>query len=66
MGAWPPCSTPELKLGPVAEREPPGPGQPLRLLFMGRIMTYKALPLFLDTVDILRSKCIAVEGDPAG
>ena len=52
---------PELTFGPVTQRHPPVNGAPLRLLFMGRIMAYKALPLFLDAVDILRGKGIAVE-----
>ena len=33
---------------------------PLRLLFLGRIMPYKGLGLFLDAVDILRAQGIAV------
>jgi glycosyltransferase involved in cell wall biosynthesis len=41
--------------------EPPRPGEPLRLLFFGRIMPYKGLPLFLDMVDHLREDGIAVE-----
>src|SRR5262245_55503616 len=35
-------------------------GTPLRLLFLGRIMTYKGLPLFLDTVDRLRAEGVPV------
>lgn len=42
------------------ERPPPAPGTPLRLLFLGRIMAYKGLPLFLDTVDRLRAEGVAV------
>lgn len=34
----------------------PAAGQPFRLLFLGRIMPYKGLGLFLDCVDILRGE----------
>ncbi len=37
------------------------PGEPLRLLFFGRIMAYKGLTLFLDMADELRRQGIAVE-----
>jgi len=40
---------------------PPEPGEPLRLLFFGRIMPYKGLSLFLDAVDLLRQEGIAVQ-----
>jgi glycosyltransferase involved in cell wall biosynthesis len=40
--------------------------QPMRLLFLGRIMRYKGLPLFLDAVEILRSKGIAVDAGVFG
>jgi glycosyltransferase involved in cell wall biosynthesis len=40
---------------------PPDPKAPLRLLWLGRIMRYKGLPLFLDAVDILRDAGHAVE-----
>jgi glycosyltransferase involved in cell wall biosynthesis len=39
---------------------PPAPGTPLRLLFLGRIMAYKGLSLFLDTVDRLRAEGVPV------
>jgi glycosyltransferase involved in cell wall biosynthesis len=52
---------PDLGYGPVTARQPPEPGAPLRLLFMGRIMPYKGLALFLDAVDILRADGVAVE-----
>jgi glycosyltransferase involved in cell wall biosynthesis len=42
------------------QRQSPAAGTPLRLLFLGRIMTYKGLPLFLDTVDRLRAEGVAV------
>ena len=37
------------------------PGEPIRLLFLGRILPYKGLPLFLDAVDLLRRDGIAVD-----
>ncbi|WP_181832613.1 glycosyltransferase [Bosea caraganae] len=43
-----------------------GAGQPLRLLFLGRIMPYKGLPLFLDMVETLRAKGYAVEAGVFG
>jgi glycosyltransferase involved in cell wall biosynthesis len=52
---------PDLGYGSAASRQPPEPGAPLRLLFMGRIMPYKGLPLFLDAVDILRADGHSVE-----
>jgi glycosyltransferase involved in cell wall biosynthesis len=39
----------------------PSQSAPIRLLFMGRILPYKGLPLFLDMVDLLRGEGIAVE-----
>jgi glycosyltransferase involved in cell wall biosynthesis len=52
---------PDLSYGARCERIPPTQGQPLRLLFLGRIMPYKGLPLFLGMVDLLRAEGIAVE-----
>jgi glycosyltransferase involved in cell wall biosynthesis len=42
------------------QRQPPAPSAPLRLLFLGRIMSYKGLPLFLDAVDRLRADGVPV------
>jgi glycosyltransferase involved in cell wall biosynthesis len=42
------------------QRRPPAPGAPLRLLFLGRIMAYKGLSLFLDTVERLRAEGVPV------
>lgn len=52
---------PDLHYGQAAECSAPEPGRPLRLLFLGRIMPYKGLPLFLDSVDILAERGIRVE-----
>jgi glycosyltransferase involved in cell wall biosynthesis len=38
----------------------PAPKAPLRLLFLGRILPYKGMALFLDTVDVLRARGIDV------
>jgi glycosyltransferase involved in cell wall biosynthesis len=46
------CARPELV---------PKAGEPLRLLFLGRIMSYKNLPLFLDAVDLLRAQGLRVQ-----
>jgi glycosyltransferase involved in cell wall biosynthesis len=52
---------PDLRYTPALTSQPPAPGAPLRLLFMGRIMPYKGLSLFLDAVDILREEHVEVE-----
>jgi glycosyltransferase involved in cell wall biosynthesis len=52
---------PDLNFGGHRGLGPPRSGEPLRLLFFGRIMLYKGLPLFLDMVDELRGEGIAVE-----
>jgi glycosyltransferase involved in cell wall biosynthesis len=52
---------PDLEFASVrTQRRPPAPGAPLRLLFLGRILAYKGLPLFLDTVDRLRAEGVSV------
>lgn len=57
---------PDLSYKPRPERLPLSPDEPIRLLFFGRIMAYKGLHLFLDTVDQLRSDGIAVEAGVFG
>ena len=52
---------PDLGYAPALAPQPPASGAPLRLLFMGRIMPYKGLPVFLDAVEILRARNIPVE-----
>ena len=52
---------PDLRYAPNLTPQPPAAGAPLRLLFLGRIMPYKGLPLFLDTVEMLREQNVAVE-----
>jgi glycosyltransferase involved in cell wall biosynthesis len=52
---------PDLHYGESAVRRAPQPDEPFRLLWMGRIMAYKGLTLFLDTVDLLRGEGHNVE-----
>ena len=52
---------PDLTYAPMRERRPPGSDAPFRLLFMGRILPYKGLALFLDAVDLLHADAIPVE-----
>jgi len=56
-----PLFHPDIDFGSQPALGPPGPGAPLRLAFFGRIMPYKGLPLFLDTVDELRRRGVAVD-----
>jgi glycosyltransferase involved in cell wall biosynthesis len=46
---------------PAMPLAPPQAGHPLRLLWLGRIMPYKGLPLFLDAVEHLRGAGVAVK-----
>jgi glycosyltransferase involved in cell wall biosynthesis len=52
---------PDLDFGASRHRLPPPAGSAMRLLFFGRIMHYKGLPVFLDMVDELRLRGISVE-----
>lgn len=45
---------PDFNYGKRSENALPVVGKPLRLLFLGRILPYKGLSLFLDTIDWLR------------
>jgi len=51
---------PDVSYGERCLRSPPSPGEPIRLVFLGRIMPYKGLGLFLETVDLLRADGISV------
>lgn len=57
---------PDFSYGAPVQRTSPIPGEPLRLLFLGRILPYKGLPLFLDMVDLLRGEGVAVEAGVFG
>lgn len=52
---------PDLTYGRWIARELPSGNGPFRLLFMGRLLAYKGLPLFLDAVQILREKGLNIE-----
>lgn len=56
-----PLFHPDLDFGARYTVKTPRPGEPWRLVFFGRIMPYKGLPLFLDMVDELRNQGIPVE-----
>lgn len=57
---------PDLRSHNRCTLAPPHPGEPWRLLFLGRIMPYKGLPLFLDMVEELRKRGIAVNAGVFG
>jgi glycosyltransferase involved in cell wall biosynthesis len=52
---------PEMTHGAVQPKHPRREGAPLRLLFLGRIMTYKGLPLLLDALDLVQARGVAVQ-----
>lgn len=52
---------PDLAYGSPASHSPPQPGEPLRLLFLGRILPYKGLSILLDCIDLLEAEGIAVQ-----
>lgn len=52
---------PDLNYGPLPDRPPREPETPLRLVFLGRILPYKGLGLFVDAIEALRGGGIAVE-----
>jgi glycosyltransferase involved in cell wall biosynthesis len=57
---------PDLTFGTVPADRKRAPDKPLRLLFFGRILTYKGLPLLIDAVEMLRAEGIMVELGVAG
>jgi glycosyltransferase involved in cell wall biosynthesis len=57
---------PDVSYGASRLRSPPGQGEPMRLFFLGRIMPYKGLGLFLDTIDLLRADGVSVEAGVFG
>jgi glycosyltransferase involved in cell wall biosynthesis len=52
---------PDIRYNAPTVLQHPTPGTPFKLLWLGRIMPYKGLPLFLDAVDILRSRGCAID-----
>jgi glycosyltransferase involved in cell wall biosynthesis len=57
---------PDLRYGSLGQARSWTAGQPLRLLFMGRIFKYKGLSLLLDALDLLRSEGIRIHLGVAG
>ena len=51
---------PDLDFGARGAPTAPRAGEPIRLAFLGRIMPYKGLPLFLDAIDLLRAEGVPV------
>jgi glycosyltransferase involved in cell wall biosynthesis len=52
---------PDYHYGARPHRPARAPGEPLRLLFLGRILPYKGLPLFIDAAERLRQEGLDVE-----
>jgi glycosyltransferase involved in cell wall biosynthesis len=52
---------PDLTFGSSAPRQAPAGAGPFRILFFGRIMAYKGLPVLLDALEILRAQNMAVK-----
>lgn len=57
---------PDLDFAGGARHQLPRAGEPIRLAFLGRIMPYKGLPLFVDTIEMLRQDGVAVEAGVFG
>jgi glycosyltransferase involved in cell wall biosynthesis len=57
---------PDLSYGAIPASRERVSGKPLKLLFFGRILKYKGLPLLLTAVEMLRAEGIAVEFGVAG
>ncbi len=61
-----PLFHPDLTYGGAPEPRQRTGGTPLRLLFFGRIMKYKGLPLLIDAVEALQAQGVAVRLGVAG
>jgi glycosyltransferase involved in cell wall biosynthesis len=61
-----PLFHPDLGYGSVPARRARDPGAPLRLLFFGRILRYKGLPLLTQAVELLRAEGLGVDLGVAG
>jgi len=55
---------PDLTFRSTPNRQPPT--GPLRILFFGRLLPYKRLDLFLDAIELLRARGVAVEAGVLG
>ncbi|MEG6509464.1 glycosyltransferase family 4 protein [Methyloligella sp. 2.7D] len=61
-----PLYHPDLHFGDMPPERDYDGKRPLRLLFFGRIMKYKGLPLFVDAMEILREQGVPIEVGLAG
>jgi glycosyltransferase involved in cell wall biosynthesis len=61
-----PLFHPDLTYGGAPEPRERAAGTPLRLLFLGRIMKYKGLPLLIDAVEALQAQRVVVRLGVAG
>jgi glycosyltransferase involved in cell wall biosynthesis len=57
---------PDVTLGSSLANHQLEPGRPLRLLFFGRILTYKGLPLVVEAVEMLKKEGIELALGVAG
>jgi glycosyltransferase involved in cell wall biosynthesis len=57
---------PDLTFGALPADRTRSSAKPLRLLFFGRILAYKGLPLLIEAVEMLRAEGIVVELGVAG
>ncbi len=57
---------PDLDFGRSRTRSFPRDGEPFRLAFLGRILPYKGLPLFLEALQLLRDEGIPVSAGVFG
>lgn len=57
---------PDLSYGDASDLRPRIRDAPLRLLFFGRIMKYKGLPLLIDAIEMLRAEGVDVHLGVAG
>jgi glycosyltransferase involved in cell wall biosynthesis len=61
-----PLFHPDLSYGAAAAAKSRAPGEPFKLLFFGRILKYKGLPLLLTALEMLRAERISVQLGVAG
>lgn len=61
-----PLFHPDLQFGCALANRVRDPARPLRLLFFGRIMKYKGLPLLIEAVELLRAEGVDVKLGIAG
>jgi len=52
---------PDLNHGPPVSSQPPAPGEAFRILFFGRLLPYKGMPMFVEAVELLRNAGVCIE-----